>query len=306
MSLQKSTIGRFIVRAQLTGVRSAFGVLERVAPDLGGRWAARLWLTVPRFRGRSRPRVIPPGESFTLRVGGRSVVGTTWGAGPAVYLVHGWGGASSQLHAFVAPLVEAGYRVVTYDALGHGESDPGALGGRRTTIPEMAAALLAVVKAHGPAHAVIAHSAGSSATFYALRGGLRTTRLVFLAPMAQPTPLTMVFAATLGFGERIRLRMLDEIAARAGAPWDDFDMPEMVTRIAPPPLLTVHDPGDRETRYADSVVLAKVWPSAELVTVKELGHWRVLRDPATVARAVSFVTAPNDATETATNTARAS
>jgi hypothetical protein len=68
-------------------------------------------------------------------------------------------------------------------------------------------------------------------------------------------------------------------------------MPTQVTRIAPPPLLTVHDPADRETRYADSVAVAKVWPGAELVTVKELGHWRLLRDQATIDRAVDFVTA---------------
>lgn len=290
MSSQKSTIGRFILAVRLTGIRTAFGTLERVAPRLGATWATRLWLTVPRFRGRTRPGVIPPGDPFTVDLKGRKVVGTVWGSGPVVYLVHGWGGASSQLHAFVAPLVAAGHRVVTFDALSHGGSDAGVLGPRRTTIPEMAAALTAVVKAHGPAHAVIAHSAGCAAAFYTLRGGLRTSRIVFLAPMAQPTPLTIVFAATLGFGERIRTGMVEQIALRANAPWADFDMPTMVTRIAPPPLLTVHDPADRETRYADSVALAKVWPDAELVTVKGLGHWRLLRDADIVAKAIKHAT----------------
>lgn len=298
MSSQKSTIGRFIRTAQMIGIRTAFGTLERVAPRLGAKWAARLWLTVPRFRGRTRPGVIPPGDPFTLDLKGRKVVGTEWGSGPTVYLVHGWGGASSQLHAFVAPLVAAGHRVVTFDALSHGASDPGVLGPRRTTIPEMAAALTAVVKAHGPAHAVIAHSAGCSATFYALRGGLRTKRIVFLAPMAEPTPLTMVFAATLGFGERIRTGMVEQIALRANAPWADFDMPTMVTRIAPPPLLTVHDPADTVTRYADSVALAKVWPDVELVTVKGLGHWRVMRDADIVSKAIGHVTTAEAADRT--------
>ena len=116
--------------------------------------------------------------------------------------------------------------------------------------------------------------------------------MVFLAPMTQPTPYTMVFAATLGFGERIRTRMMARVAARVSTPWDDFDMPTQVTRIAPPPLLTVHDPADRETRYADSVAIAKAWPDTELVTVKDLGHWRLLRDQDTIDRAVDFVTVP--------------
>lgn len=289
MSSKKSTIGRLIKSAQLTAIRTAFGTLERLAPELGIRWATNLWLTLPRYNGRTRPD-IPPGERFTVTLKNRTIRGTAWGAGPVVYLVHGWGGASSQLLPFVTPLVQAGHRVVTFDALSHGASDPGELGPRRATIPEMARSLTAVVKEHGQPHAVIAHSAGASSTFYALRGGLRPARLVFLAPMTQPTELTKVFAATLGFGERIRTGMTRRVGEKAGAPWDDFDMPTMVTRIAPPPLLTVHDPADRETRYADSVAIAKVWPDAEMITAKGLGHWRVLRDENTIIRAVDFVT----------------
>lgn len=289
MSPQKSTIGRLIKSAQLTATRTAFGTLERLAPSLGIRWATNLWLTVPRFKGRTRPAV-PAGTPFAVTVENRKIRGATWGAGPTIYLAHGWGGASTQLLPLVTPLVSKGHKVVTFDALSHGASDPGELGARRTTIPEMARALAAVVKEHGQPHAVIAHSAGASATFYALRGGLRPGKLVFLAPMAQPTDLTKVFAATLGFGERIRTGMTERVARTAGAPWDDFDIPTQVTRITPPPLLTVHDPADRETRYADSVALAKVWPDAELVMAKGLGHWRILRDPDTIARAVDFVT----------------
>lgn len=286
MSSQKSTI----VRIQMTAIRAAFWALERVAPGLGSRWAERLWLTIPRYRGKPRPDTAPPGEAFTLLVDGRRVVGTVWGDGPTVYLVHGWGGRAAQLHPFVEPLLAAGFRVVAFDALGHGASEPGALGPHRTTIPEIADALTATVTAHGPAHAVIAHSGGCLVTFWALRGGLRPDRLVFLAPMAQPTPYTRMFAARLGFGERIRQRMTDRVATRVGAPWTDFDVPANAGRQTIP-LLTVHDRDDRETRHADSVALAATWPGARLVTVTGLGHWRLLRDPAVIRAAVEF-TAP--------------
>ena len=226
-----------------------------------------------------------------MRVEDRTVVGTAWGTGPVVYLVHGRGGISAQLHPFVAPLLASGHRVVTFDALSHGGSDPGFMGPRHFTIPEMASAFAAVVGEHGRPHAVIAHSLGCASVFFALRGDVRPSRVVFLAPMTQPTPYTAVFAATLGFGERIRTRMMARVADRVGTPWDDFDMPTQVTRIAPPPLLTVHDPADRETRYADSVALAKAWPESELMTVKGLGHWRLLSDQDTIRRAVDFVAA---------------
>ncbi|MCP3803297.1 alpha/beta hydrolase [Allokutzneria sp. A3M-2-11 16] len=277
----------------MLAARAAFRALERLAPGLGARWAERLWLTVPPFRGKARADVLPPGKPFTVYVEDRAVRGRTWGTGPVVYLVHGWGGTSSQLHPFVAPLLTAGHRVVTFDALSHGASDPGLLGPRRTTSPEMTDALTAVVAVHGQPHAVIAHSFGASSTFSALRNGMRPARLVFLAPMAQPTPLTVDFAAALGFGERIRTRMIERVARRVGTPWDDYDMPAQLTQLTQlslPPLLTVHDPADRETHYADSVALAETWPDAELVTVEDLGHWRLLRDQDTITRAVDFVT----------------
>lgn len=280
MSKQKSTIVRSIaVRA----TRAAFGAAERFAPGLGTRWATRLWLTVPEFRGRPVP--VEPGEAFEVD----GVTGTVWGDGPVVYLVHGWGGARVQLHGFVGPLVAAGYRVVAYDALSHGTSGPGFLGPRRTTIPEMADALTKVVAAHGPAHAVIAHSAGCSATFFALRNGLRPTRLVFLAPMTRPHELTARFAAGLGFGDRVLTGLRTRIETLAQTPWDDFDMPVMARRIAVPPLLLTHDKADAEISYGDSVALAASWPDAEFVTVSGLGHWRILKDPATIERATAFV-----------------
>src|SRR5690606_31214133 len=103
-----------------------------------------------------------------------------------VYLLHGWGGWRGQLAALVAPLLAAGYRVVAIDGPGHGETGPGRLGGRRTTPVEFSEALAAVVAVIGPAHAVVAHSAGATATGFAVRDGLAADRLVFIAPMANP------------------------------------------------------------------------------------------------------------------------
>jgi pimeloyl-ACP methyl ester carboxylesterase len=290
-SVEKSTIVRFSQRLQYAAIRTGFGILERAAPGIGSRLAQKLWLTIPRYRGARRTEGLPLAETFTVAVRGRQITGRAWGSGPTVYLVHGWGGESSQLEPFVQPLLSAGMRVVTFDALGHGGSDPGTHGRRRASFPEMADALTAVVAKHGPAHAIIAHSAGGSATFFAMRHGLSVGRLVFFAPMTQPEPYTILAAAALGYGERIRTGMQRRIAEEVGVPWSEFDMPSHVNELpTTPPLLLVHDPRDRETRYADSMAVQKVWPGATLTTVNGLGHWRVLRDPELIAKAVGFVT----------------
>ena len=96
--------------------RRAFWWLERFAPAVGARWATELWCTVPDVDLSTK---MPPGlpDSTPLEaswVGHRSA-GQSWGSGPLVYLVHGWGGCRAHMAVFVKPLVAAGYRVIAFD-----------------------------------------------------------------------------------------------------------------------------------------------------------------------------------------------
>ena len=207
-------------------------------------------------------------------------------------LVHGWGGWRWQLDGFVAPLVEAGHRVVAFDAPSHGASEPGPEGPGRSTILELADALAAVVAANGPAHAVVAHSLGATAAAFAIRLGLPRERAAFVAPMADPLPYTRTFAGRLGFGEQVRTRLVDRIERRVGMPLSAFDVPAMAGQVPTPPLLLVHDRLDAETGWSDSAAIAASWPQARLVTTSGLGHRRILRAPAVIAEVTGFVAEP--------------
>jgi pimeloyl-ACP methyl ester carboxylesterase len=192
----------------------------------------------------------------------------------------------------VAPLVGAGYRVVAFDAPSHGGSDPGPEGPGRSTILEFADALAAVVAANGPAHAVVAHSPGATAAAVAIRRGLAVERAVFVAPMADPLPYTRLFAGRLGFGERVRTRLVDRIERRVGLPLSAFDVPAMAGQVPTPPLLLVHDRLDTETAWSDSAAIAASWPRSRLVTTGGLGHRRILRAPAVIGEVTGFVAEP--------------
>ena len=182
--------------------------------------------------------------------------------------------------------------MVTFDAPSHGASDPGPAGPGRSTILEFADALTAVVAANGPAHALVAHSLGATAAAYAMRGGPRVERAAFVAPMADPLPYTHTFAGRLGFGERVRTRLVDRIERRVGMPLSAFDVPAMAGEVPTPPLLLVHDRQDAETGWSDSAAIARSWPHARLVTTSGLGHRRILRAPAVVTEVVEFVAEP--------------
>ncbi|WP_116953437.1 alpha/beta fold hydrolase [Jiangella endophytica] len=284
---------RTIVRAgaKLRALRVAFRTLDRVAPGVGARWAAGLWCTLPNTGGRQRDERPRPGERSTLTLpDGRVVAVESWGFGPPVYLMHGWGGWRGQLGAFVQPLVDAGRRVVALDAPSHGESGPGQLGRGRATGVEFAEALAAAVGKHGKPSAVVAHSLGGAATAVAVLDGLPAARLVLVAPSTTLSDGLAAFQRTVGFGERTRTRMLALLERKAGRPLADFDVTGLAQRAELPPTLVVHDRRDKEVPYDDGAALAATWPEAELVSTDGLGHQRILRDPGVIGMVVEYVT----------------
>ncbi|TNC17277.1 alpha/beta fold hydrolase [Georgenia sp. 311] len=278
---------------RLAALRGGFGALDRVAPEVGARWAVRIWCTVPRGGGLRRDERPGEGERSTVAVApGRDVVVETWGSGEPVYLVHGWGGWRGQLGAFVAPLVAQGRRVVAFDAPSHGESAPGFLGPRRSTALEMVDALKAVTAAHGTPAAVVAHSLGATVTTIAVTDGVAAGRLALLAPSAEVLSMTRTMARHLGYGERTRSRFDRRLEALARRPLRDFDLTAHDVTV---PVLVVHDRQDKEVPHADGVRVAGTWPDGTLVTTEGLGHRRLLRDPGVVDVVTRFVAASDGA-----------
>jgi pimeloyl-ACP methyl ester carboxylesterase len=265
-------------------IRAAFAVLGRVAPGLAATWALDLFFTPPRRRGSDRVSAfLAAARPFEVSVGGQRVAAWSWGDGPAVYLVHGWAGRGGQLAAFGPPLVAGGFRVVTFDAPGHGAS-----AGRRSSIIHFADALAAVVARDGKPHAVIAHSLGAAAVVRAITQGLEAGRAVFVGPTGGPRDWSERFRRELGVPAHVMASMRARSERWLGASWDDFDVPALA-RSQSAPLLVFHDRDDAEVPWSDGEAIAGAWPGARLVTTLGLGHRRILRDERVVADAVSFV-----------------
>lgn len=285
---------RDVVRsAQRRGNRAAFGAAELLVPSVAGRWAERLFFRVPAPPSlERRSRGFRPGTPVTVDLDGRAVRGTTWGAtdAPRAYLVHGWGGWWQQLGVYVEPLVAAGLRVVAYDAPSHGASDPGIDGAGRSRIPELAAALQAVMQACGPARAVIAHSGGAMAAMEAIRLGVAVDRVVFVAASVRVEDMVDTFRAQWGIGPRTAAEMLRRSERRVGRPMSSFDAESIARELDElPRALIVHDRDDRETPARGSERLARAWPDAELLVTRGLGHARVLWAPEVVQAVVAFL-----------------
>jgi pimeloyl-ACP methyl ester carboxylesterase len=307
-------------------IRPLFGVLERVAPAAGARLAWKLWATPsePSATAVARSREGGTGEVRTIRVElpdwtGRGpsrrdgspkpplaaaltveLLGPA--DGPIVYLLHGWGGWRGQFAPIGRGLAAKGFRAVLVDAPNHGDSGPGTLGPRTTLLPDFSRALEAVICAIGPAYAVVGHSLGAATSAVALLEGVQADKAVFIAPPSDPIAFTRTLAGMLGFGERIRTRMVRIGERRTGVELAGLALPARLARRGEsaeggelPAALVVHDADDKVIPVAVGRQLAEIWPGARILETARLGHNRILRDESVVAAVVEFLERDTDA-----------
>lgn len=269
-------------------LQGALRALTAVSPKLTSKVALELFITPRRHRRPAREQTLLAGaQPLRFLSGGQVLHGWSWGEGPAVMLVHGWEGRGAQLGEFVAPLVDAGYRVVTFDAPAHGDSP-----GRTAVASDLARAVHDLAEWIGGVHAVIAHSMGGIATAVAMQDGLRAERVVLIAPAAHPKEATDMLADILDLPPSVVAQVRHDLAARVGTTWEQVVGARHYDGHSAP-LLVFHDWDDKEVGMPTAQNIAQRWAGpSELVRTNGLGHRRILRDATTIQRTVDFIGAP--------------
>ena len=261
----------------------------RVSRRLGGFFAWRLWFTPWRVelsqRAREREAVwLADVTRFEVPSPKGALSAFSAGAGPTVLLVHGWGDRASRLGGFIQPFTDAGFRVVGIDMPAHGDSP-----GRRTNAYQLADAIHATADMVGPVTAVVAHSMGGMETLLALREGLAVERVVLLASAVRLRHAIQKFKEMFGLPDNSMEGLRRAIERRFGnSVWDDLSS-DLLARDLDVPALLLHDRTDPQVDFADGQMLAAAWSGSTFVATDGLGHDRLLRDPAVIARAVDFV-----------------
>src|SRR5439155_676408 len=78
-------------------LRPGVATLSALAPALAARVAERLFVTAPRYPAPAHGTAVLAGARRTIvHVDGAPVTTWTWGHGPRVLLVHGWGGRDAR------------------------------------------------------------------------------------------------------------------------------------------------------------------------------------------------------------------
>ncbi|MBA3461075.1 MAG: alpha/beta fold hydrolase [Deltaproteobacteria bacterium] len=281
-------------KTALRFARAALQTAYILSENLGSGLAERLFTSPKRYARPDREKaILASARRFEVDVHLRSprwngartpVTCWRWGVGPAVLLVHGWEGRGSQLGAFVEPLVAAGLSVVTFDAPGHGSSP-----GNRLYLTDLADAIIDVAAAVGPLHGLVAHSFGAAASLLAYaRGGVDAARNVMISPNVIIEDSVRKFARMVALDEGDRTSLEDNLAQATGIGIESLRLDNLVgSRDAS--LLVIHDRDDREVPAVHGERLAEQWGNAALELTEGLGHRKILRTRAVIAKVVESV-----------------
>jgi pimeloyl-ACP methyl ester carboxylesterase len=270
----------------LIGLRALFKLTGVLAPPVAARLAHYLWFRPQRYRMPARERaLLTQARVDKLRHAGKQIVVYSWGnSGPTVLLVHGWSGRGAQLAEFVAPLIAAGFRVVTFDAPAHGRSS-----GHETSIVEVSAVILKLAHDFAPIHGVIAHSFGLPCVMYTLRQQRFAQSVVGIGAPATLDGLMDKFAHQLALSRRTVTILRDLLERRFGRDvWTSFSAQSIAADIDVPALI-IHDHDDRDVSWHEGEAIANAWPHARFLRTEGLGHRRILRDPEVIGRIVKFL-----------------
>jgi len=231
--------------------------------------------------------VIEWGNNYRIPFEGGELAITTWGShGPAVLLMHGWGGARAQMTGFVDALLFAGYRVVAYDQPAHGESD-----GTSTNLLEIAPTMDLLAKHEGPFAAIIAHSFGTLITSYALvnRNFPSPSRLVYFGAFNRLLDSLPRFQVLASLTDEITSGLREMIYENFGRDVLDAIVNEKLAPQIHIPALMFHDVADNVTPISDSRDIAGAWQHAQLIETSGLGHRGALQSKEIHEQVVRFL-----------------
>ncbi len=267
-------------------IRLAFRLGGGISPQLAGRVAYKLWFTPTRFpTPASEQAVLESAEIDYHEINSRTIATYRWGqTGPTVLLVHGWSGRGTQLGAFVEPLINAGYRVLSFDGPAHGRST-----GKQTNLYEFADVILALNDRYGPFESVITHSFGGPCLAEAMRQGLNTSSVISISPPARVASLVEKFADTLSIPDRALKDFLRRLEDAFGKNIFEHASMQNSVRELGLPALVIHDENDTDVPWRDGQAVAQAWKNASFIKTTKLGHRRILRDLPTIETAVDFI-----------------
>jgi len=271
-----------------------FPKVESVSQWLADRWFVNLFFTPVRYKVPTSERAAAEdANKYFLDYNKSQIQVYEWGEGEPILFVHGWMGRGTQFKKFVPKFVEAGYKVVSFDALGHGKSD-----GKKSHIMHFVNIIELLKKKHD-FNMVVGHSIGGVALMHSLIRDRFAYKLVMIGSPATVNSIVNPFIGKLQASRKVLDYFNDYIIDMFGFPFNEFTADYIIKDLREVDLFFIHDEHDDEVSIENPLLLQSKYPEASLMTTQGLGHTRILKDDEVIEACLSFAERESEAVLTA-------
>jgi len=282
----------FSERMYLQYLRTKFSTIGGLSPALAGKLAFNLFCTpYPKYKKTKAPAIFHQAKPKTLTLTNQITInGFEWHPtkpnGKTVLICHGYASYIYKFEQYIQPLLRQGFRVIGFDAPGHGKSE-----GKYINIPVYKDAIEQVMKSCGPIDHFIGHSLGgiTIAMIAETIENPASHKFVLIAPATKTTTTFDNYFSMMHFSDAIKTAFFEEISKQTQLPITYFEADRAIENYKGE-VLWVHDQGDRVCPYKDLEKFKEKAPeNIKFLITNGLGHNKIYKTPEIIDQIVAFL-----------------
>lgn len=286
-----ATVG-FSERIYLQYLRTKFKTLSKLAPATAGRMAFDLFCTpYPKYKKRKAPAIFNHARNLTVVMKDKTKIkGFEWQSnspnGQTVLIAHGYASFAYKFEHYITPLLKMGYRVLAFDAPGHGQSE-----GKHINVVVYQEAIEQIMQQCGPVNHFIGHSLGALTLSMIAEQIDRPNerKFVLIAPATKTTTTFDNFFKMMHFNQVTKDAFINQVLSLTAHKVEYFASDRALANYKGP-LLWVHDQEDLVCPYKDLEEFQKNAPNnVEFLITNGLGHNKVYKTAEVMDQIMAFL-----------------
>jgi len=281
----------FSERIYLQYLRTKFKTIGQLSPSVAGKIAFNLFCTpYPKYKKQKAPAIFHQAKQLTVKVNDKiDIKGYEWqplkANGKTVLICHGYASYFYKFEQYIHPLLKEGFRVVGFDAPGHGQSE-----GKHINIIIYKEAIQKIMEQVGPIDDFMGHSLGgiTLAMIAETIPNPEAHKFVLIAPATKTTTTFNNYYKMMQLSAPVIDAFLNEMAKLTTLPITHFEADRAIENYRGP-VLWVHDEGDRVCPYEDLLIFKNKAPkNIKFLITNGLGHNKVYKTPDVIEQIVAF------------------
>lgn len=282
----------FSERLYLKYLRTKFKTLAILSPQKAAEIAFDLFCTpYPKYKKTKAPAIFHQAQKISVKLNdGTEIKGFEWlpnqANGKTVLIAHGYASFFYKFEQYIQPLLKEGFRVIGFDAPGHGRSQ-----GKYINVLIYRDAIHAIMNAFGPIDHFIGHSLGGLTLSLVAEtiDAPETHKFVLIAPATKTLTTFEGFFSLMRFSPELKKAFYALVESMSGKHISYFEADRAITNFKGK-VLWAHDRNDPVCPFKDLENFKNSSPeNTKFLITNELGHNKIYKTPSVIDEIVSFL-----------------